>query len=121
MTHCNPVYGERRAGSIGLPLPDVEAKIMDCDTLVEQPVGEASELWVRGPQVMRGCWNRPDETAVTLAGDGWLRTGDIARMDKDGYFTIIDRLIEFRPELPKTMVGKLQRRVLIEEERSKYA
>jgi long-chain acyl-CoA synthetase len=92
VTHCNPVYGERRAGPIGLPLPDVEAKIMDYDTLAEQPVGEAGELWVRGPQVMKGYWNQPDETAVTLTSDGWLRTGDIARMDEDGYFTVIDRL-----------------------------
>jgi long-chain acyl-CoA synthetase len=92
VTHCNPVYGERRAGSIGLPLPDVEARIVDADTLAEQPVGESGELWVRGPQVMRGYWNKPDETAVTLTQDGWLRTGDIARMDEDGYFYIIDRL-----------------------------
>jgi long-chain acyl-CoA synthetase len=65
---------------------------MDCKTLVEQPVSEAGELWVRGPQVMRGYWNRPDETAVTLTQNGWLRTGDIARMDDDGYFYIIDWL-----------------------------
>jgi long-chain acyl-CoA synthetase len=165
---------------------------VDADTLVEQPAGEAGELWVRGPQVMRGYWNRPEETAVTLTQDGWLRTGDIARMDEDGYFTIIDRLkdiiiasglkivpreveevlyahpkvqeavvagvpdpyrgetvkayivlkagetatpeeirefcasklapfklprqIEFRSELPKSMVGKLLRRELVEEE-----
>jgi long-chain acyl-CoA synthetase len=195
VTHCNPVCGERRSGSIGLPLPDVEAKVVDADTLVEQPVGEAGELWVRGPQVMRGYWNQPDETAVTLTEDGWLRTGDITRMDEDGYFYIIDRLkdiiiasglkivpreveevlyehpkvqeavvagvpdpyrgetvkayivlkagetataeeiqafcagklasfklprqVEFRAELPKTMVGKLLRRVLVEEELEK--
>jgi long-chain acyl-CoA synthetase len=195
VTHCNPVDGERRAGSIGLPLPGTEARIVDADSLAEQPAGEAGELWVRGPQVMRGYWKRPDESAVTLTPDGWLRTGDIARMDEDGYFYIIDRLkdiiiasglkivpreveevlyehpkvqeavvagvpdpyrgetvkayivlkagetatpeeirefcaariasfkvprqIEFRSELPKTMVGKLLRRVLVEEEARK--
>ncbi len=92
VTHCNPVRGECRAGSIGLPLPDVEARIMDYERLVEQPVGEAGELWVRGPQVMAGYWNRPEETARTITPDGWLRTGDIARMDADGYFYLIDRL-----------------------------
>ena len=195
VTHCNPVYGERRAGSIGLPFPDVDAKIMDYETFVEKPVGEDGELWLRGPQVMKGYWNRPDETAKTITEDGWLRTGDIARMDADGYFYIVDRLkdiiiasgfniipreveevlfehpkiqeavvagvpdpyrgetvkayivlksgetatpeeivafckerlarykvpkqIEFRSELPKTMVGKFLRRVLVEEEKKK--
>ena len=92
VTHANPVYGERRAGSIGLPMPDVEAKIMDYETLVEKPVGEDGELWLRGPQVMIGYWNKPDETAKTITPDGWLRTGDIAHMDADGYFYIVDRL-----------------------------
>ncbi len=92
VTHANPVYGERRAGSIGLPMPDVEAKIMDYETLTEKPVGEDGELWLRGPQVMVGYWNKPEETAKTITPDGWLRTGDIARMDSDGYFYIVDRL-----------------------------
>jgi long-chain acyl-CoA synthetase len=92
VTHCNPIYGERRAGSIGLPLPDVEAKIMDYETFNEKPAGEDGELWLRGPQVMSGYWRRPDETAKTVTEDGWLRTGDIAHMDKDGYFYIVDRL-----------------------------
>ena len=195
VTHCNPIYGQRKAGAIGLPLPDVEAKIVDPDTLVDLPVGEAGELWVRGPQVMQGYWQQPAESAQALTAAGWLRTGDIARMDGDGYFFVIDRLkdiiiasglkvvpreveevlythpqvreavvagvpdayrgetvkayivlqagatataeelmafcagklapyklpkqIEFRAELPKTLVGKLLRRVLIEEERQK--
>lgn len=195
VTHCNPVYGERRAGSIGLPLPDVEARVVDYETLEDKPVGEPGELWVRGPQVMQGYWGRPDETAKTVMPDGWLRTGDIARMDADGYFYIVDRLkdiiivggfnvvpreveevlfehpkvqeavvaglpdvrsgetvkayvvlkpevtatteeltafcrerltpykvpkqIEFRSELPKTMVGKVLRRVLVEEDKRK--
>jgi long-chain acyl-CoA synthetase len=92
VTHCNPIYGQRKAGSIGVPFPDVEAKIMDYDKLVEKPQGEEGELWVRGPQVMQGYWGRPDETAKTITEDGWLRTGDIARMDSDGYFYIVDRL-----------------------------
>lgn len=92
VTHCNPVYGLRKAGSIGIPLPDTDARIMDYETFVEKPTGEAGELWVRGPQVMPGYWGRPDETAITLTADGWLRTGDIARMDQDGYCYIVDRL-----------------------------
>lgn len=92
VTHCNPIYGIRKAGSIGVPLPDVEAKIMDYEKFIEKPPGEAGELWVRGPQVMPGYWGRPDETAVTMTEDGWLRTGDIARVDEDGYCYIVDRL-----------------------------
>jgi long-chain acyl-CoA synthetase len=94
VTHCNPIYGIRKAGSIGVPFPDVEAKIVDYETLAEQPQGAAGELWVRGPQVMPGYWGRPDETAVTITPDGWLRTGDIARVDADGYCYIVDRLKE---------------------------
>jgi len=197
VTHCNPIYGVRKAGSIGIPFPDVEAKVMDYEKLVEKPVGEEGELWVKGPQVMKGYWRRPDETAKAITPDGWLRTGDIARVDEDGYFYIVDRLkdminvgglkvipreveevlfqhpkvqeavavgvpdpvrgetvkayvvlkpgeaatveeitswcferlapfkvprqIEFRSELPKTMVGKVLRRVLVEEEKRKQA
>ena len=195
VTHVNPIWGERRAGSIGLPVSDVEARIVDYETFEDKPAGEQGELWVRGPQVMKGYWNKPDETAKTITPDGWLRTGDIARMDADGYFYIVDRLkdiiiasgynivpreveevlyehpkvqevvvagvpdryrgetvkayvvlkagqtatsdeiiafcrerlasfkvptqVEFRSELPKTMVGKLLRRVLVEEEKTK--
>lgn len=92
VTHCNPVYGLRKAGSIGVPLPDTEARIMDYETFGEKPTGEAGELWVRGPQIMASYWNRPDETAAAITADGWLRTGDIARMDEDGYCYIMDRL-----------------------------
>jgi long-chain acyl-CoA synthetase len=93
VTHCNPVYGERRAGSIGLPLPDVEARIVHPDTGLTVPWGsdEVGELLVRGPNVMKGYWNRTEETAATIDEDGWLHTGDIARMDEDGYFYIVDR------------------------------
>ncbi|MCU0509892.1 MAG: long-chain fatty acid--CoA ligase [Anaerolineae bacterium] len=92
VTHCNPIYGERKAGSIGLPFPDVDARIFDYEKLTEKPVGEEGELWLKGPQVMKGYWQRPDETAKTITEDGWLRTGDIARRDEDGYFYIVDRL-----------------------------
>ncbi len=198
VTHCNPVFGERRAGSIGIPLPDTEAKVIDLDTGREIEPGseETGELCVRGPQVMKGYWQRPDETAKTIDADGWLHTGDIARVDKDGYFYIVDRKkdminvgglkvlprdveevlfmhpkvmeavvvgiphpqrgddtvkafivpkpgeqptveeikefcklhlapykvpreVEFRTELPKTLVGKVLRRVLVEEEQAK--
>lgn len=195
VTHCNPVFGQRKSGSIGIPFPDVEAKIIDLDTGADQPVGKEGELVVRGPQVMVGYWNQPEETAKTITPDGWLLTGDIARMDEDGYFYIVDRkkdliiasgynivpreveevlymypkvqeavvagvphpyrgetvkayivlkpgetataeeiiefcrqnlapykvptLVEFRAELPKTMVGKFLRRVLVEEEKQK--
>jgi len=194
-THANPVVGMRKTGSIGLPLPDVEAKVMDAETgEKEMPLGEIGELVVRGPQVMKGYWNRPEETAMVLRG-GWLYTGDLARMDEDGFFFIVDRkkemiiasgfniypreieevlyehpkvkeaacygvpdpyrgqtvkvaivlkegesatedeiiefcrprlarykipkLVEFRDALPKSLIGKVLRRVLVEEEEKK--
>jgi len=90
VTHCNPLKGERRVGSIGIPLPSTSARIVDLRTGAPLPSGEVGELLVRGPQVMLGYWKRPDETAQALV-DGWLRTGDLASMDEDGYFTIVDR------------------------------
>jgi long-chain acyl-CoA synthetase len=194
VTHANPIWEGRREGSIGVPWPDTEARIVNPATGEELPVGEVGELVVRGPQVMRGYWNRPDATAETIR-DGWLYTGDMARMDEDGYFYIVDRKkdiiiaggfniyprevedvlyshrgvkeavvvgvpdeyrgetvkafivpkeghvldeselvdfcrqnlaafkvprkIEFRNELPKSLVGKVLRRVLLEEEKAK--
>ena len=93
VTHCNPVYGRRKAGSVGIPFPDTDAKIVDLETGEALPFdGEAQgELCVRGPQVMKGYWNRPDETALTIDVDGWLHTGDICKVDPDGYFYIVDR------------------------------
>lgn len=197
LTHCNPIYGKSIAGSIGLPVPDTDAKIMDIETGEnEMPLGEAGELCVRGPQVMVGYHNMPDETADSLR-EGWLYTGDIARMDEEGYTYIVDRkkdmiiaggfniyprdieevlfthpkiveaavagytdpyrgetlkayivckegdelteeevisfckanlaaykvpkMVEFRKELPKSMVGKVLRRILREEEEKKAA
>jgi len=197
VTHCNPIYGKRVTGSIGQPVPNTNVKIMDADTgTKEMPMGEVGELCVHGPQVMKGYWNMPGETARTIR-DGWLYTGDMARITEDGFTYIVDRkkdmviaggyniypreveevlyehpkikeavvagipdpyrgetlkafcvlnegqtltekevidfckanlavykvprLIEFRAELPKTMVGKILRRVLVEEERAKLA
>jgi long-chain acyl-CoA synthetase len=91
VTHCNPLYGERIVGSIGVPYPDVDAKVVDMDTHADLPQGEIGELAIRGPQVMRGYWNRAEESAAVLSPDGWLFTGDIARMDDAGYFYIVDR------------------------------
>jgi long-chain acyl-CoA synthetase len=191
LTHCTPLFGERRASSIGLPFPDTDARVVGMTT--GQPVkpGEDGELEVRGPQVMLGYWNRPEDTADVFH-DGWLRTGDVARMDAEGFFYVVDRRkdmidasgfkvlpreveevllmhpkvreavvagvkdayrgetvkayvvlrpgesateeeivefcrlhlaafkvprkVDFRAELPKTMVGKYLRRVLVEEE-----
>jgi long-chain acyl-CoA synthetase len=195
VTHCNPIYGRRKEGSwIGIPLPDTESVVMDLETGEKVlQTGEIGELCIRGPQVMKGYWNMPTETANSLRA-GWLHTGDIARMDSDGFFQIVDRkkdmilgtggfniyprevedvlyehpkvleaavagvplgqekgervkayivlkpgqtateeeiiqycrdnlayykvpkFVEFRDELPKTMIGKILRRVLVEEE-----
>jgi long-chain acyl-CoA synthetase len=192
VTHCSPLEGEFRPGTIGVPLPSTEAAIFDQETGTRRlEPGEVGELAVRGPQVMRGYWKRPDETARVLR-DGWLFTGDVARVDADGYCSIVDRkkdmiisggmnvyprdveeplyehpkikevvavgvpddrwgeavkvyivlrdgesateqeiidfchtrlaryklpkFVEFRPELPKSMVGKVLRRRLLEEE-----
>jgi len=193
VTHSNFLWdGERVKGSIGVPWPDTEAKIVSLETGEEVKPGEIGELVVRGPQVMKGYWNRPEETEQVLR-DGWLYTGDIGYMDERGYFYIVDRkkdviiaggyniypreveevlyehpkvqeaavigvpdpyrgetvkafivlkpgeecseqeldafmrerlaaykvprLYEFRSELPKTAVGKILRRVLVEEEK----
>jgi len=107
VTHGNLAYGETRMGTIGVPWPDTGAKIMDADTgEKEMTVGEVGELCIRGPQVMRGYWNMPTETANTLrihseGGDPWLH---------------VPRFVEFREELPKTLVGKILRRELVAEE-----
>lgn len=91
ITHLNPVCGKKKFGSIGLPLPSTMAKIVDMEVgTVEVPCGKAGELIIKGPQVMKGYWNRPDDTASTVR-NGWLYTGDIALMDEDGYFYIVDR------------------------------
>jgi long-chain acyl-CoA synthetase len=195
VTHSNFVWdGERVKGSIGVPWPDTEAKIISFETGEEAKANEIGELVVRGPQVMKGYWNQPHETENVLR-DGWLYTGDVGYMDERGYFYIVDRkkdmiiasgyniypreveevlyqhpkvqeaavigvpdeyrgetvkafvvlkqgeqctaeeldqfmrsrlaaykvprIYEFRTELPKTAVGKILRRALLEEERKK--
>ncbi|HUC42612.1 MAG TPA: long-chain fatty acid--CoA ligase [Candidatus Sulfotelmatobacter sp.] len=193
---ANPLFGKRKVGSIGLPLPDTDVKIVDLESGAPLATGAEGELAVKGPQVMLGYWNKPNETATAIR-DGWLLTGDIARIDDEGYVTIVDRKkdmisasglkvlpsevekvlvrheavqeavvagvpdpyrgetvkaylvlkpgrtaspeqiiafcrlhlagfkvptqVEFRAELPKTMIGKVLRRVLVEEERAKAA
>jgi len=86
----NPLGGVQE-GSIGTALPDTEVKVVD-DNGRTLPIGQAGELCVRGPQVMRGYWRRPNETAKVLSMDGWLSTGDIATIDADGYIRIVDRI-----------------------------
>jgi long-chain acyl-CoA synthetase len=95
-THCNPLIGVNKTGSIGMPLPDVECRVISLDDgETEMPMGEIGELVIHGPQVMKGYHNMPTETANALRklkdGKTWLFTGDIVRMDEDGYFYIVDR------------------------------
>ncbi len=91
LTHCNPVYGMRKTGTVGVPVSDTDAKIVDIeDGLTEMPIGVEGELLIRGPQVMKGYWNRPEATDEMIK-DGWLYTGDLATMDEDGYFRIVGR------------------------------
>ena len=87
----NPLYGRRKEGSIGIPMADTEAKIVDLETgEKEVSQGEVGELCIKGPQVMKGYWNKEEETKATIR-DGWLYTGDIAKVDAEGYFYIVDR------------------------------
>ena len=128
LTHANPPH-RAKPGSIGIPLPDTQARVIHLETGADLPADEAGELVIRGPQVMKAYRNRPDETARTMDG-GWLHTGDVARMDNEGYFAIVDRLkdrintagfkiwpreVEFRDDLPITATGKVLRRLLRDE------
>ena len=92
VTHINPFAGgKRKVGSIGVPISDTQCRIVDVDDgETDVLVGESGELLIKGPQVMKGYWNNPEETAKTLT-NGWLHTGDIAKMDEEGYFYIVDR------------------------------
>lgn len=91
VTHINPMVGKRKVGSIGMPMPDTVAKVVDVETGKEEiAIGEVGELVVKGPQVMRGYWNSPEETEKVLK-DGWMYTGDLATMDEDGFFYIVGR------------------------------
>ncbi len=93
---ANPIFGQVRVGSIGLPLPDTECAVVSLEMNEAGEYqflapGQEGEIVVRGPQVMKGYYNNKEETAKTIDKDGWLHTGDIAKMDKDGYFYIVDR------------------------------
>ena len=98
LTETSPVtnadyVGERaKPGTVGPPLPDTEERVVDLETGTHDvPAGELGELLIRGPQVMKGYFRQPEATAETIDADGWLRTGDIARMDEDGYVSVVDR------------------------------
>jgi long-chain acyl-CoA synthetase len=91
VTHCNPLFSKRKVGSIGVPLPGTDAKVVDADDGVTvKPPGEVGELLLAGPQVMQGYWKKPEETAKVLR-DGWLYTGDLCRGDEDGFYFIAGR------------------------------
>ncbi|MFW9899092.1 MAG: long-chain fatty acid--CoA ligase [Promethearchaeota archaeon] len=91
VTHSNPFSGTRKVGSVGMPIPDTEVRIVDIDDYTNiLPIGEAGEIIMKGPQVMKGYWNKPEETDNQLK-NSWLLTGDIGQMDEDGYFYIVDR------------------------------
>ena len=87
---CNPTDSDSYTGTIGLPLPSVEIKILD-DKERELPLGEAGEIAIRGPQVMRDYWQRPDETALVMTADGFFKSGDVGTMDARGYVKMVDR------------------------------
>lgn len=90
VTHANFLWGNRVKGSIGVPFPDTDAQIHSLETGEPVPIGEIGEIAIKGPQVMKGYWNRPEETAETFR-DGWLLTGDLGYMDENGYFYVVDR------------------------------
>ena len=91
MNFSNPVRGVRKAGSIGLPLPGLEVRIVNPETLEDLPPGETGEIWLKGPAVTPGYWQKPEETAKTFV-NGWFRSGDLGRVDDEGYYYLTDRL-----------------------------
>src|SRR5436190_9338532 len=90
VTHCNPLNGDIRDGSVGLPLPEVDSIILNQKTLEPAPIGAEGEIRVKGPNIMHGDCNRPEDTA-SIYFEGWMHTGDIGKMDEEGYFYVIDR------------------------------
>lgn len=90
VTHANPIWGNRVNGSIGLPWPNTDSVILRSGESEILPVGEVGEIAIKGPQVMKGYWNRPEDTAMTFS-DGWFLTGDLGYMDEKGYFYVVDR------------------------------
>ena len=92
VTHANPLSGNRKVGTIGIPLPSTQAAVLDLARgRKEVEPGQIGELAIRGPQVMMGYWKDEEATSAVLMDDGWLLTGDVAQMDEDGYFRIIAR------------------------------
>jgi long-chain acyl-CoA synthetase len=96
VSHANPIYGQKKKGSAGIAIPGTEAAVIALDPDPQGefplvPIGEEGELIIRGPQVMAGYWHRPEETAAALDEEGWLRTGDIVKMDEDGFIYVVDR------------------------------
>ncbi len=91
---CNPLNDTRRTGSIGIPFPSTDIRIVDSETLEDVPLGEEGELWVRGPQQFKGYWKREEETRNTVTAEGWLRTGDIVKIDEDFFLFVVDRIKE---------------------------
>jgi malonyl-CoA/methylmalonyl-CoA synthetase len=91
MNFSNPLHGARKPGSIGLPLPGLEVRIVDPETFRDTASGETGEIWLRGPAVTPGYWEKPEETAKTFH-DGWFRTGDLGRVDEEGYYYLTDRI-----------------------------
>jgi len=91
MNFSNPVRGKRKPGSIGLPLPGLDVRIVDPDTGVDMQCGQTGEIWLKGPGVTPGYWRKPEETAKAFERD-WFRTGDLGRVDQDGYYYLTDRI-----------------------------
>lgn len=94
LVSCNPLNDTRRAGFIGVPFPSTDIRVVDPESGMDMPRGEEGELWVKGPQRFVGYWKREDETAKAITADGWLRTGDIVRLDEDYFIQIVDRIKE---------------------------
>jgi long-chain acyl-CoA synthetase len=90
-THVNPINGTRKIGTIGIPIPNTLAKIVDPQTGKDLPVGEVGEIAIQSPQVMVGYWQKPDETRNVMLDGCWFLTGDLGTMDEDGFFRVVDR------------------------------
>jgi malonyl-CoA/methylmalonyl-CoA synthetase len=91
MNFSNPLRGKKKPGSIGLPLPGLHARIVNPETFQDVKTGETGEIWLKGPAITPGYWRKPEETARTFV-DGWFRTGDLGRVDDEGYYYLTDRL-----------------------------
>ncbi len=91
MNFSNPLHGVRKPGSVGVPLPGLEVRVADPETLRDVPRGETGEFWLRGPGITPGYWQKPEETAKTFC-EGWFRTGDLGRVDEEGYYHLTDRI-----------------------------